>query len=111
MLAVLRFCFRYDGRTGAFLDVFAINAALINPANLVFTPSLPRLQIKSAGEQLEISWPSSSSARNWTLAKQRSLEATNEWTMVTNTPVLVGTNYVVTDQRDGIAAFYRLEQR
>src|SRR5205814_2455820 len=101
---------RYDGRTGAFLDVFATNAAMINPANLVFTPPLPRLQINSAGEQTEIIWPSSSFARNWTLTKQHSLEATNQWTEVTNAPTLVGTNYFVTDRRDGIATFYRLEQ-
>ena len=101
---------RYDGHTGAFLDVFATDAAMTNPANLVFTPPLPRLQINSAGEQAEISWPSFSSPRNWTLTKQRSLEATNEWTEVTNAPTLVGTNYFVTDRRDAIATFYRLEQ-
>ena len=110
---------RYDGRTGAFLNVMANYAslsqsqkfALINVHGLLFLPPLPQLQINPAGDAVEISWPSSSSARNWTLSKQRSLEATNQWTVVTNTPVLVGTNYVVTDQRDGIAAFYRLEQR
>ncbi|PYJ94924.1 MAG: hypothetical protein DME23_24645 [Verrucomicrobia bacterium] len=101
---------RYDGHTGAFLDVFATDAAMTNPANLVFTPPLPQLQIKHAGDTVEISWPNSSSAPNWTLAKQRSLDATNEWTVLTNTPLLEGTNYVVTDQRDGIPAFYRLEQ-
>jgi len=101
---------RYDGRTGAFLDVFAVDPLMTNPANLVFIAPLPRLQINPAGDAVEISWSSSSSARNWTLSKQRSLEATNEWTVVTNTPVLVGTNYVVTDQRDGITTFYRLEQ-
>ena len=109
---------RYDGRTGAFLNVMANfaslpqsrKAALINAHGLLFLPPLPQLQINPAGDAVEISWPSSSSPRNWTLTKQRSLEATNQWSVVTSTPVLVGTNYVVADHRDGIATFYRLEQ-
>jgi DNA-binding beta-propeller fold protein YncE len=101
---------RFNGHTGAFMDVFASNAELSFPTDLVFTPPLPKLEIKRAANQVEISWPESSSPQNWALLTRDSLASGVDWREVSATPVLVGTNYLVTDNCLE-HALYRLEQR
>jgi DNA-binding beta-propeller fold protein YncE len=101
---------RFNGNSGAFMDVFATDSELIFPTDLIFTPPLPRLEIKRAANQVEISWPQSSSPQNWVLLSQGNMAPGTEWREVSATPLLVGTNYLVTDNCLE-NALYRLEQR
>jgi hypothetical protein len=101
---------RFNGNTGAFMDVFASDAELIFPTDLVFTPPLPRLEIKRAANHVEISWPNSSSPQNWSLLTLDNMAPAEGWKEVSATPLLVGTNYLVTDNCLE-NALYRLEQR
>lgn len=73
--------------------------------------SPPRLNIQfTTTNTVQISWPSAAGA-SWKLGCcQRCMDATHAWTVVTNTPSLVGTNYVVTEPCAASACFYRLQQ-
>ncbi len=81
-----------------------------SPSGLAFFPS-PQLKIQLADNHaVQISWPNAAGT-NWVLCCQQDLAVTNGWTVVTNSPVLVGANYVVTEPCASTASFYRLEQR
>ena len=101
---------RYDGRTGAFLNTFGSHAIY----GLVYLPDpdpTPLLSIQlTATNTVQISWPSAAGS-SWKLCCQESgMCATNAWTVETNPPTLVGTNYVVVEPCISSAAFYRLQQ-
>ena len=101
---------RYDGRTGAFLNVFGSRADW-GLAYLPNTDPPPQLSIQlTATNTVQISWPSAAGT-NWVLCCQSGMCITNGWSTVTNPPALVGTNYVVTEPCASTAAFYRLEQQ
>ncbi|HKW29463.1 MAG TPA: Ig-like domain-containing protein [Verrucomicrobiae bacterium] len=96
-------------------------SGLNGPVGLTIAPSVtlsdpppqlppPRLSIQlTATNTVQISWPSIAGT-NWTLCCQPGMCSTNSWSVLTNPPVLVGTNYVVTESCAS-TAFYRLEQK
>lgn len=73
-------------------------------------PPPPRLNIQLTNNTVQISWPSTAGT-NWTLCCQRGACGNTAWTAITNSPALVGTNYVVTEPCAANACFYRLEQQ
>ena len=101
---------RYDGQTGAFLNSFGSHAQL-GLIHLSGTNPSPQLTIQSAGNNtVQIRWPSAV-GNIWQLCCcQQSMCTTNVWTIETNLPALVGTNYVVTETCTSMASFYRLEK-
>ncbi len=80
----------------------------VTTPNITASPrSAPQLTIQSAGNNsVQISWPSAAGNNYWTLCRhQQNLFATNSWDIVTNPPVLVGTNFVVTEPCASTACF------
>lgn len=99
---------QYDGRTGAFLNVFGSRADW----GLVYLPNAdprPQLSIQLTNNTVQISWPSAAGT-NWTLCCQRGACGNAGWTAITNSPALVGTNYVATEPCAATSAYYRLER-
>jgi DNA-binding beta-propeller fold protein YncE len=99
---------RYHGTTGAFLDTFvpAESGGLRFPKSLSFTQSPPKLSIERTARDIVLSWPSS--APNYVLQSTSLSCSENQWTELPSSPVLVGTNYEVTDNVANGARFYRL---
>jgi hypothetical protein len=65
-----------------------------------------QLQIASSGAaNIVLTWPAFPS--NIALEMISSIRSTN-WTTVTNSPALVGNNYVLTNSAAGTADFFRL---
>jgi len=86
-------------------NVTTPNILLTSPA------SSPRLTIRSTGNNsVQIIWPSTAGS-NWVLCCQQELAGSGAWTVVTNSPALVGTNYVVTELCTSTACFYHLEKQ
>jgi hypothetical protein len=74
----------------------------------IFSMSLvPTLTIVVAGNQAILSWPIW--APNFSLQSTTNLAAP-AWTAVTDAPVVIGANNVVTNAISGIQQFYRLNQ-
>jgi parallel beta-helix repeat protein len=67
----------------------------------------PWLSIHGAGSNVVLRWPTQ--AVTFQLARADSIPTTN-WNPVTNAPVIVGTNFVVTNSASGDSRFYRLQQ-
>jgi hypothetical protein len=99
---------RYHGTTGAFLDTFvpSESGGLRFPKSLSFTPPPPKLSIERTDRNVLLSWPSTSP--NYTPQSTSISCSTNNWTELTNNRVLVGANYVVTDNVTDGSRFYRL---
>jgi hypothetical protein len=76
---------------------------------LVAVQSLPVLQAQISGGNLAISWPTS--ADGFGLESNNNLLKTNSWTFVTDTPAIVGTRNVITNQISPGAEFYRLKKQ
>jgi DNA-binding beta-propeller fold protein YncE len=108
----------YDGTTGAFIDAFQLPASSpysIGPTFLAMTPSLPRLKIQKSDAGMILSWRSPgtnfvlqmtssfSTAKTWTAVE-------NDWTAVTNVPVLVGGEHTVTIHDASSTCLYRLKR-
>lgn len=68
----------------------------------------PVLQSQLFGDKLVISWPTS--AEGYYLQTTGDLSTTNSWTPVTNAPVIVGLQKVVTNLISGPGRFYRLSK-
>ena len=67
----------------------------------------PELSIQSSGgAALLLRWPTN--AADFVLESGSTLLASNHWTAVTNLPVAVGTNNLVTNSLTGGSQFYRL---
>jgi sugar lactone lactonase YvrE len=64
------------------------------------------LQFQSSGSQLLLSWPTT--ATGYRLETTSSLSPGNQWLAVTNSPVVVGPTFVMTNDLRGAAAFFRL---
>jgi autotransporter-associated beta strand protein len=74
--------------------------------NRIPTPTPPTLTIQSfSSSSLVLSWPTNGPA--FTLQVSTNLTSSN-WTSVSSAPVIVGTNYVVTNATPGPQGFYRL---
>ena len=74
----------------------------------VFSMSLvPSLAIATAGNQAILSWPTW--APNFSMQSTTNL-AVPVWTAITNTPVVIDTNNVLTNCLSGDQRFYRLSQ-
>lgn len=103
--------FAPDGTQSTFATGLAAPTGLVFAPVAVASASPPRLSIQlAAANKVQISWPGAA-GDSWTLCCQRNCGATNLWTVVTNSPTLVGTNYVVTESCASTIAFYRLEQQ
>ncbi len=68
--------------------------------------SQPMLSISPVGNQVVISWPTN--AVGFVLEANTNLVVSNAWTTVTNTPVVGGTQYTVTNSSSIANKFYRL---
>jgi hypothetical protein len=66
----------------------------------------PVLQAQISGSNLAISWPTS--ADGFGLETNNNLSDTNSWTFVTNSPAIIGSLNVITNQISPGAEFYRL---
>lgn len=70
-----------------------------------FPPSL-RIQL-AGGQQVVLAWPATAAA--WQLESATNL-STASWGKVTNGPVMVGSEYVVTNSTTGLSRFFRLRK-
>ncbi len=79
------------------------------PFMLSFTPLIaPVLEIQRENPgQITLAWPTH--ADDWTLESVSSLTATN-WAVVTNVPVISGTNFTVTIEASATQEFFRLHK-
>lgn len=97
------------GLNGPIGLALAPNVTTPNVRDSVQSPPPLTLQT-GTNNTVQISWPSAA-GNSWTLCCQQNLAGANTWVVVTNSPALVGTNYVVADYRTATGCFYRLEQR
>ncbi len=86
-----------DGNEGAQLWLVAVQSA---PA--------PTLQANLSGGKLVISWPGT--AAGYTLETKSALSTTNSWAPVTNMPVIVNAQNVVTNAPTNPQQYYRLRR-
>lgn len=99
---------RFNGTTGAFIDSFVQPPSEFHtPTRLVFSP--PRLKVQPGSNGVTLRWPAS--YRGYTLVSRGSLGSATSWTPVADTPVQVGSEYVVTKTCSGQCSFFRLERR
>jgi len=68
----------------------------------------PRLNVNRSGSQLIVSWPTNQVG--FQLESVTSLSAGGVWSAATNSPVVVGDQYVVTNPITGTSRFFRLRQ-
>jgi len=68
---------------------------------------LPRLNIASQASQVVLSWPLKSGA--WTLQSNTNLDFITSWVTVSPAPVVTAGQYVVTNNANTPAQFYRLK--
>ena len=88
-------------------NVIAIAAGGWYSLALVASPSVS-LQIQLAGNNLILSWPSSS--QNFVLQTTTHLADPNSWVTLTNAPAVVNLRNAVTTSISGAQAFFRLMQ-
>jgi uncharacterized repeat protein (TIGR01451 family) len=104
---------------GIFDGVFTNTASIYSPTadpnssntiNTVVTvtpnPDAPILKIARAGGKVVLSWPTN--AVGFSLQSKTNLAPSTPWTSVTNIQVTVGNLYMVTNNVDGTANYYRL---
>jgi uncharacterized repeat protein (TIGR03803 family) len=87
----------------------APNGQLSVQAIQFYTMSAPALSIAVQGTNTVLSWPVA--ALGWQLETADTLTATNQWTAVTNTPVIVDYQNLVTNGVSSTARFYRLREQ
>jgi len=87
---------------GQYSLVIVANGFSSNPVRFI---TLVPLQIALSGNLALVSWPSS--ATNVVLETTTNL-VTGNWTVLTNGVVVVGSNFVLTNNANGRSAFYRL---
>ena len=92
--------FNRDGMPDLALD-------LGNRAGIFWNDTLPTLQITRVGTDLRIAWPA---WRLYILEANANLGATNGWTAVTNTPTLIGHQFVITNSCSSTNVTYRLKR-
>jgi beta-glucosidase len=74
----------------------------------VFAAPAPKLSIALSGTNIVLSWPAS--FVNWSLLTAPALGLPGGWSAVTNVPLLLNSEYVITNAVGAAAQFYRLEQ-
>jgi hypothetical protein len=67
----------------------------------------PQMNVKWSESGFDVSWPTN--FNNWVLEAATQLGSTNDWSIVTNGCVIVGTNFVMTDMDIRPARYYRLK--
>lgn len=67
----------------------------------------PQLAVTAAGRKILVSWPTNNST-GFSLLSATNLPAGTNWNATTQTPALVGTNWVVTNSISGPRMFFRL---
>ena len=70
--------------------------------------ALPRLEIGLVGSEIKLAWPTN--AVGFSLEANTNHFPTDDWSPVTNTPVLVGNQHVVTNMIGSEKIFYRLRK-
>jgi hypothetical protein len=66
----------------------------------------PTLKIACSSAGVVVSWPTNFGG--WVLEGATQLRTTNNWSLVTNTPVIVHTNFVVTNAVTKPSQYYRM---
>jgi len=74
----------------------------------VFPALAPQLAIALNGTNVVVSWPNS--VTSWSLETATTLGLPSDWSTVTTVPLLLNSEYVITNAISGPAQFYRLEQ-
>ena len=100
---------------GVFTNIASVGSttADLNPPNsasatviVAPNPNAPLLKITQSSDKVVLSW--STNAIGFALHSKRHLSSVPAWTPVTNVPVTVGNLYMVTNNIEGIANYYRL---
>jgi outer membrane protein assembly factor BamB len=99
---------RYNGLSGAFMDAFIPphTGGMRSASYLAFSSPAPRLTIRKEANLIILSWPSAFT--NFSLTASPSLQLSNSWSLVRQEPVVIGSEFVVTNSANGPAAFFRL---
>jgi hypothetical protein len=92
--------FNNDGQP----DIVSVGAGNIS---ILLNEFLPPLQIAQAGTQVVLSWPTY--ATGFQLATTTNLAAAGSWSVMTNTPTVIGSTKVVTNSAGNAAQFYQLQ--
>lgn len=101
--AISAFAFREDPGIG----VFTVDELRVGLSFAAVAESLPRLRIVSAPNAVRISWPAT--ATGFVLQSNAVINTTN-WQNVLTTPVVVGSENVVTNPAASGNAFFRLRK-
>ena len=72
----------------------------------VFAALAPKLSIALSGTNVVLSWPTSTTS--WSLQAEPVLEFPGNWSILTNIPSLLNSEYIVTNAITSAAQFYRL---
>ena len=100
---------RYDGGTGAFIDVFVqpVGTAGETPVSLAFTPRAPRLELERTNDQVRLLWPRFT--KRFRLESSGAFGSASGWSLETNAPALSGTNLVHSYPTAPTNRFFRLK--
>jgi hypothetical protein len=102
--------FRYHGATGSFMDQFVAprSGGLDGSGAMIEFAPIPRLRVQRAGTNVVISWPAA--LTNFNLESTSIFPASNLWTAVTNSTVVVGRERVITNSPSA-NTFYQLRKQ
>ncbi len=95
------------GVTSGVADLVSANNTANSSVTVNDNPGVPLLKISRSGTNVVLSW--STNAQSFVLQFASGMSVESQWTDMTNTPVRVGNQWVVTDVL-GSARFYRLHQ-
>lgn len=87
-------------------DIATANA--YGTVSIFLNQTIPRLNISPVGNQVVLTWPSS--ATGFQLTTTTNSAASGSWSNATGTPAVVGNQYILTNQTDSAARFYRLQE-
>jgi pimeloyl-ACP methyl ester carboxylesterase len=85
------------------------NASLTASNFQFYAMPAPALQAQASGTNLVVSWPVW--ATGYALEASGTLEGTNAWTPLTNTPAIINFQNTITNAISGRSQFYRLQQQ
>lgn len=94
------------GHVGYPEGVIRDTAGLITRFEIVPAPPRPTLAIERSGQATLLRWPTN--AAGFVLESTPALQAPTQWAVVTNAPVVAGTNHIVTHGLSSPHQFYRL---